>query len=373
MRADASPVTQPLLAWYRASHRDLPWRHDRDPYRIWVSEVMLQQTQVATVIPYYERFLQSFPTLAALASASLDDVLKVWEGLGYYARARNLHRAAQAVVNDHVGVVPADAKTFASLPGIGSYMTAAVQSIAFDAPLAVVDGNVKRVIARLFAISISVDTRAGARAVQEVVDRLLDRHDPGTFNQAMMELGALVCRPLNPSCDRCPVMRDCAALSQGDPLAFPVRDARRAVPRQKIAVGVVSDGNRVLITRRAEKGMLGGLWEFPGGKVLRGEIPARACAREIEEETGLRVEVSEKIAHVKHVYTHLSVEIDVFHCRYLGGSVVLDGPTDFRWVTMEETSAYAFPKANHKFMADIRQALGRPQGARSRKQRVADN
>ena len=369
----ASPVTQRLLAWYRASHRDLPWRHNRDPYRIWVSEVMLQQTQVATVIPYYERFLERFPDIVSLASASIDEVLKLWEGLGYYARARNLHRAAQAVVNDHGGVVPTDAKTFASLPGVGSYMTAAVQSIAFDAPLAVVDGNVKRVLARLFALEESVDRPTGARAVQKHADELLDRNHPGDFNQAVMELGALVCRPMNPLCDECPVRTDCAALSRGAPLAFPVRDAKRAVPRQKIAVGVVSDGNRVLITRRAEKGMLGGLWEFPGGKVRRGEIPARACAREIEEETGLKVEVSEQIAHVKHAYTHLSVEIDVFHCRYLGGTVALDGPTDFRWVTMEETSAYAFPKANHKFMADIRQALGRRQRARSRKQRSADN
>ena len=370
-RADASPVTTQLLAWYRASHRDLPWRRDRDPWRIWVSEVMLQQTQVATAIPYYERFLARFPTLAALASAPIDDVLKLWEGLGYYARARNLHRAAQHVVSGHGGVIPRDARTFAALPGVGSYMTAAVQSIAFDTPLAVVDGNVKRVIARLNAISISVDTRAGARAVQEHADALLDHHDPGTFNQAMMELGALVCRPLNPLCDECPLRNDCAALSRGDPLAFPVRDAKRAVPRQKIAVGVVTDGDRVLITRRAETGMLGGLWEFPGGKVRRGEGAARACAREIEEETGLKVEVKERIARVKHVYTHLAVEIDVFHCRYLGGSVVLDGPTDHRWVTMEETSAYAFPKANHKFMPAIRETLGTSERARPRKRHSA--
>jgi A/G-specific adenine glycosylase len=261
------------------------------------------------------------------------------------------------VVNEHGGIVPSDAATFAALPGVGTYMTAAVQSIAFDAPLAVVDGNVKRVVARLFALSDSVDRPAGARAVEARASALLDRNHPGDFNQAIMELGALVCRPVNPLCDECPLRDECAALSRGDPEAWPVRDARRAVPRQKIAVGVVSDGSRVLITRRAETGMLGGLWEFPGGKVRRGERPAHACAREIEEETQLRVEVGERIARVKHVYTHLAVEIDVFHCRYLGGSVVLDGPTDHRWITMDEASDYAFPKANHKFMPAIREAL----------------
>lgn len=367
-----SRITHRLLDWYRESQRDLPWRGDRDPYRVWVSEVMLQQTQVATVIPYYHRFLARFVDVRALASGSIDDVLKQWEGLGYYARARNLHRAAHIVAHEHDGVVPADAKVFASLPGVGSYMTAAVQSIAFNAPLAAVDGNVKRTLARLFAIPQSIDKLAGVRAIQAHADELLDHKDPGTFNQALMELGALVCRPLNPLCDECPVALDCSALSRGTPLAFPVRDARREVPRQKIAVGVVSDDNRVLITRRAEKGMLGGLWEFPGGKVRRGEKPADACAREIEEETSLKVEVGEKITRVKHLYTHLAVEIDVFHCRYRGGSVVLDGPTDHRWVTLDETTEYAFPKANHKFMPAVREVLGsKPGRARPHKPRRA--
>src|SRR5262249_7634210 len=314
---------------------------------------------VATVIPYYERFLARFPDVRALARAPLDDVLKLWEGLGYYARARNLHRAAREVVGKHAGVIPADAKTFAELPGVGSYMPAAVQSIAFDAPLAAVDGNVKRVMARLFAIQDSVDKTKGTRVVQEYANSLLDRKHPGTFNQAVMELGAIVCRPVNPLCDDCPLRNDCAARRLDAALAFPKRDARRDVPKQRIAVGVVSDGNRVLITRRAEAGMLGGLWEFPGGKVRRGEIPARACAREVEEETGLKVKVRGRIARVKHVYTHLPVEIDVFYCLYNGGSVVLDGPTDHRWITLDETSKYAFPKANHKFLPAIREALSR--------------
>ena len=334
---------------------------------MWVSEVMLQQTQVATVIPYYERFLARFPDLHALAASPLDDVLKLWEGLGYYARARNLHRAAREVVAAHDGVVPQGPEVFGALPGVGSYMTAAVQSIAFDAPLPVVDGNVKRVVARLFAIDQSVDRAAGLNAVHEHARALLDHRDPGSFNQAMMELGATVCRPVNPLCAQCPVAAACAARALGEPEAFPVRDARRTVPRAHIAVGVVSDGARVLITRRAETGMLGGLWEFPGGKVRRGETPAAACRRELREETGLAVDVGNRIARVRHAYTHLTVDIDVFLCGYRGGAVVLEGPTDHRWITLEETADYAFPKANHKFLPAVRDALAGRKKTRARR------
>ena len=330
---------------------------------------MLQQTQVATVIPYYARFLDRFPDVRALAHAPIDDVLKQWEGLGYYARARNLHRAANEVMARHGGRIPDDPVAFAALPGVGPYMTAAVQSIAFGAPLAVVDGNVKRVIARLFAIADSVDRRAGSRAVEALAQAILDTGDPGAFNQAVMELGALVCRPVNPACADCPVMSACAAFASGDPEAYPVRDPRREVPRAHIAVGVISDGARVLITRRAESGMLGGLWEFPGGKVRRGEAPASACRREIREEVGLRVDVKERIARVQHAYSHLTVDIDVFRCLYRGGDIVLDGPTDHRWITLEEARDFAFPKANHKFMPALRDALAASGTRRSRRTR----
>jgi A/G-specific adenine glycosylase len=213
-------------------------------------------------------------------------------------------------------------------------------------------------MARLFAVPQSVDRAAGLRAVSEHAQALLAIDDAGSFNQAVMELGALVCRPANPLCTECPLVRSCAAHAAGQPEAFPVRDARRRALHAHIAIGVVSDGDRVLITRRAEAGMLGGLWEFPGGKVRRGEDPSAACRREIREEVGLRVEVGERIARVSHAYTHLTVDIDVFHCRYRGGSVVLEGSTDHRWITVEETARYAFPKANHKFMPAIRDALG---------------
>jgi A/G-specific adenine glycosylase len=361
-------ITENLLRWYAGSQRDLPWRHARDPYRVWVSEVMLQQTQVATVVPYYRRFVERFPDVAALAAAPVDDVLKLWEGLGYYARARNLHAAALEVLRAHSGRIPDDPGAFRKLPGVGDYIVAAVMSIAFGRPLAVADGNVKRVVARLDALDDSIDRPAGARAVLERAQHLLAGADPGTFNQAMMELGALVCRPANPRCDACPIRKQCAAQLEGDPSRYPVRAPRRKVPAARIAVGVVSRRGRVLITRRPDSGLLGGLWEFPGGKVTEGESPASACAREIREEVSLEVDVGERIARVQHAYSHLRVEIEVFVCRYRAGDVVLDGPVDYRWIRPEETDEYAFPRANHKFMADVKKALARPRrGAKPRR------
>ncbi len=343
-------MTRELLDWYAGAQRDLPWRHTRDPYRIWVSEVMLQQTQVRTVIPYYQRFLARFPDLAALAAAPLDDVLKLWEGLGYYARARNLHAAARVLVASSGAVVPRDPDRFGELPGVGAYVRAAVTSIAFGYALAAVDGNVKRVLARAFGIEEVVDRPAGARAIQDLADRLLDRDDPGTFNQAMMELGALLCRPRDPDCPACPWVDACVARAEGTPQQFPRKSARGPVPTARIAVGVVARRGRVLITRRAESAMLGGLWEFPGGKIRARESAEAACRREIREETGLEVDVVGKVTTVRHAYSHLKVEIDVFRCVARKGRVRLRGPVDHRWILLEETARYAFPKANHKFI-----------------------
>lgn len=347
-------ISRDLLDWYRASHRDLPWRHTRDPYRIWVSEVMLQQTQVRTVLPYYERFVARFPDVASLAGATRDDVLKLWEGMGYYARARNLHAAARVLVASGDPAVPDDPDRFAALPGVGNYIRAAVMSIAFARPLAAVDGNVKRVLARAFALEDEVDRPAGARAIQSYADSLLDRDDPGAFNQAVMELGALVCRPQDPDCPSCPIIEHCHAYADGAPEAYPKKSRRRAVPTAAIAVGVVDRGGRVLITRRADSAMLGGLWEFPGGKIRDGESAAAACRREIREETGLDVRVVERVTTVRHAYSHLKVEIDVFRCVHRAGRVRLRGPVDHKWILLEETAQYAFPKANHKFLAVLK-------------------
>ena len=310
---------------------------------------MLQQTQVKTVIPYYQKFLNRFPSVRHLADAALQDVLKAWEGLGYYARARNLHRAARMIMTDHDGCLPEDDASIRRLPGVGDYIAAAVLSIAFGQARAVVDGNVKRVLARLFCMDFPVNAAPAHKHFQGVATTILEESSPGDFNQAMMELGALICKPDNPECSRCPVRGSCGALLTGMVDAYPSREKRKAVPVHHIAVGVIWRGNRVLITRRKAEGLLGGLWEFPGGKVKDREDAEAACMREVKEETNIDIEVTGRISRVRHAYTHFKIIMDVFCCRYLSGRVRLAGPTAHQWITLEEIENYPFPKANHKF------------------------
>ena len=346
---DIKRIQKKLLEWYSGNKRDLPWRHTSDPYHILVSEVMLQQTQVKTVIPYYQAFLSRFPSVRHLAEATLQDVLKAWEGLGYYARARNLHRAARMIVTDHDGCVPEDDASIQRLPGIGGYIAAAVLSIAFGQDRAVVDGNVKRVLARLFCMPPPVNATPAHKLFQAVASTILDERKPGDFNQAMMELGALICKPGIPECSPCPVRGSCRALLTGTTDVYPRREERKAVPVHHVSAGVVWRGNRVLITRRKTEGLLGGLWEFPGGKVRDLEEAEAACIREVKEETNIVVEVTGRISRVKHAYTHFKIVMDVFCCRYISGRIKLAGPTAHRWITLQEIENYPFPKANHKF------------------------
>jgi A/G-specific adenine glycosylase len=348
--ADLPRVRTRLLAWYERERRSLPWRQTRDPYRIWVSEVMLQQTQVKTALPYYRRFLRQFPSLRKLAGAAPAEVLKYWEGLGYYARARNLHRAAGIVVAAHAGRIPDRWEDFRALPGVGDYIAAAVLSIAFDRPHAVVDGNVKRVLSRLLMLAAPVNQASSHKRFQEKADQWLDRSRPGDFNQALMELGALVCTPASPHCAICPLSRFCEAHCSGRVAHYPQRVDSRAVPEVQIAVGVVFKRDRILITQRPEKGLLGGLWEFPGGKLQPDERPDEACRREIREEVNLEVAIERQLTLVRHAYSHFRIRLHVFHCRFLSGRVRLRGPVDYRWIRIAEINRFPFPAANHKFI-----------------------
>jgi A/G-specific adenine glycosylase len=316
---------------------------------------MLQQTQVNTVIPYYNRFLNRFPTVLSLADADQQDVLKLWEGLGYYSRARNFHQAAVQVASHHAGQVPCAWQAFRSLPGVGDYIASAVLSIAFDQPFAVVDGNVKRILSRLFAMDTPVNGSRAHAVFLEPATALLDRDVPGIFNQAVMELGALVCKPSQPFCTRCPLDTFCAVFSSHQTDLYPKRIKTHPIPLYPIAVGVVYHQGRMLITRRKPEGLLGGLWEFPGGKIRQGESPADACIREIREETGVSAHVQSHLCRVKHAYTHFKIEMDVFICQTLSETVRLNGPVDFRWITPEEMDRYPFPGANHKFFKMLEQ------------------
>ena len=354
IKMEIQPFRRALIGWYLANKRDLPWRNTTDPYHIWVSEVMLQQTQVTTVVPYYYKFLKQFKDLKSLSGASSQKVLKAWEGLGYYARARNLHRAAGIVLKEHSGMVPDGWKEFRRLPGVGDYIAAAVLSLAFGKPYPVVDGNVKRVLARLMAIRDPVNRPSSVKKFQQVAEPLLDPKRPGTFNQAMMELGAVVCKPHQPLCGSCPVQKFCNAYRADEVFNYPVKLKKPATPQYRIAVGVVFKQGRVLITRRKSAGLLGGLWEFPGGKIQKGENPEAACIREIKEEVNLVIKIDSHLSRVRHAYTHFKIIMDVFCCSYVSGRVRLKGPVDHRWITIAKLDSFPFPKANHKFFDELR-------------------
>ncbi len=309
---------------------------------------MLQQTRVAAVIDYFNRFVRRFPDIFSLAAAELEEVLKLWEGLGYYSRARHLHQAARKLIAAGEFQIPKDPERFSRLPGVGPYITAAVQSIAFGHQLSVVDGNVKRVLARLLLMADPVNQSGAHGIYQETASKFLYHKDPGTFNQALMELGAMICKPRRPLCQECPVHDFCRAARTGRVAEFPRRIAAKKVPWRHLAAGVVQKRDLLLIVRRPPSGLLGGLWEFPGGPVNPGQSPEEACCEAVTEAVNLEVEVSRHLTQVHHVYTHFKLKMDVYICRYLSGRVRLTGPAGHAWVRRPQLAAYPFHKAMHK-------------------------
>jgi A/G-specific adenine glycosylase len=302
-----------LLAWYRRHRRPMPWRGTRDPYRIWVSEVMLQQTQVAAAHPFYQRFIARFPSLEALSRARSADVLAAWAGLGYYRRARHLLEAARIVVREHAGRVPDDPEAFGRLPGVGRYTTGAVLSIAFDHPLPALDGNVGRVLARLFALPAAIRDPRGARALWALAGALVPARGAGDWNQAIMELGATVCLPRAPRCPACPVRARCRAHASGRVAAFPPVVARRRTERVRRAVALIERSGRLLLVRR-DGALLGGLWEPPGVDLADG-VPARRALAVALARLGLRARLAPTGRTVHHTITHRAIEVEVWRAR----------------------------------------------------------
>lgn len=338
----------PLLSWFRAERRAMPWRETRDPYFIWVSEVMLQQTQVATVIPYYDRFIARFPTIRDLAEAPLDDLLKHWEGLGYYSRARNLQKAAQQIMEEHGGVFPRDYAAIRALKGIGAYTAGAIASIAFNQPRPAVDGNVLRVLSRWFRRPEDVAKPQTRRLFEDLAQRLIPDGHAWEFNQALMELGALVCTPRRPRCETCPVSHACQAHAKGDPEAFPVK-TKKAPPRPvTFAVAVLERGDLVWITRRPEDGLLGGLWEFPAFPLAE----SKAAAAVLEAGLNLDSQAWTPLATVQHTYTHMKATMHVLRTEVIDAGAL---PVDdrHRWVPVSDLGSYAFSNANQKIIAAL--------------------
>ena len=315
----SSPFAERLLEWYAAHARRLPWRGHPDPYAVWVAEVMLQQTRVETVIPYFERWMARFPTLETLAAASQGEVLGAWEGLGYYSRARNLQRAAQIVVTEHSGELPRQAKALRRLPGIGRYTAAAISSTAFGLDEATLDGNIRRVLARVFDIRQPARSPEGERRLWELAAVHLPPGRAGDYNQALMDLGATVCTPRAPDCPRCPLKDLCAACALGVQDQRPVSQAKPPLPHHIVTAAVIQRDGQVLIAQRPPQGLLGGLWEFPGGKVQPGEQLVACLQREIGEELGAEIEVGGALGVYRHAYTHFRVTLHAFSCTLLDG------------------------------------------------------
>lgn len=351
--SNMTAIRRNLLVWYRREARDLPWRQTQDPYLIWLSEVILQQTRVDQGLPYYRRFVARFPTVHALAEADLDVVLKAWEGLGYYTRARNLHKAARVVAGDFAGKVPREAAVLQMLPGVGRYTAAAIASIAFGERVAVLDGNVKRVLSRLCNETRSIDEREVESSLWESAQTLLPRKDPGDFNQAMMELGARLCSPKAPDCAACPVVAQCEAHKLGVQAQRPVRTKKKPVPRKHFVVAAIMREDTYLLARRPESGLLGGLWELPGIELEVAESHQQAVQRLGSSLFGLALKVGGLVATAQHTYTHMHTTLTVYACKITGGEPVPTWHTDCRWVARKDFDTVALPKANHKFLHSL--------------------
>ena len=339
-----------LLNWYAKNKRTLPWRGRHEAYAVWVSEIMLQQTRVETVIPYFEKWIRLFPNIHALAKAPEQDVLNAWEGLGYYSRARNLHKAATIVVKEYGGKLPRDLNLLIKLPGIGRYTLGAIASIAYGMDEPALDGNLKRVYARLFDIPESIDSSASEKRLWNIARENLPKGKAGDFNQALMDLGATICIPKNPRCDVCPLGDLCVSGENGTQELRPVRKPKKDVPHYIHAAGVIIEGSKVLLVQRPSKGLLGGMWEFPNGRVS--ENPAKELTKVLSSEYNLKVRRKETWGTVQHAYTHFKVTVHVFRCTLSSKS-----NKNSKWVLAKDLEKYPMGKVDRYIAQKVSEIL----------------
>ena len=349
------PLSAKLLPWYEKNKRPLPWRDTRDPYRIWVSEIMLQQTQVKTVIPYYHRWLDAFPDIKTLAKAPLSKVLKLWEGLGYYRRAKNLHETAKLIVKNYAGRFPSEPEAIYSLSGIGKYTGGAILSIAFGKQAPILDGNVARILSRIFALNDPVDTPKGLKKLWELAALLLPEKNPGDFNQSMMELGATLCLPQEPACLICPVSGFCQARQTGTEQDYPRKSGKTKIKKVRAACAVVRHGGRLLITQRPDNGLWAHLWEFPTFRITDKEDGGDFLKKQLQT-AGLK---AKSIAHktsLKRTYTDHSENLVVYACELTSETSATpssaDSPFSGQWVKLHELKRFAFSSAHAKIIRE---------------------
>lgn len=352
-------VQKLLLTWYDTNARVLPWRSHPAPYHVLVSEFMLQQTQVDTVLPYYLRFIEAWPSVEVLANAEEQAVLKLWEGLGYYRRALNLHRSARLIVENFHGKVPSEYDDLLKLPGVGPYTTAAIASIAFDKPVAAVDGNIRRVYARLFAVEGELEEKATEARLQELAAETLSQERPGDFNQALMDLGATICTPRKPLCNLCPLLQLCQAYQLGIADDLPKRKEKLKVPHYVVTAAVIQENDKVLITQRAKGDLLGGMWEFPGGKLEESDTSLQdGLKREIMEELGVLINVGEAFGVYKHAYTHYKITLHAFLSGLHAGELLTEPHGEpecetYKWVLPEDLAQYPMGKVDRMIAKNL--------------------
>ena len=340
-----------LIDWYDLNKKNMPWRKNKDPYRIWVSEVMLQQTQVATVIPYYNKWIKKFPSIKSVAQAKIDDVLKLWEGLGYYRRAHNIKKACETITKILNDKIP-DNEKFKDLPGVGDYIYAAVMSIAFDKAVPVIDGNVKRVASRFWEINF-----LDARSIRDLKNKLLESISldrPGCFNQAIMDLGREICKPKNPICNQCPISQFCQAFKNNTVSNYPIKKKVKNIPLFDVVVGYIQNQQKkFIITKRPKDKMLGGLWELPGGKRETGESLKSGLMREIKEELSIDIKINKKIGTIQHSYSHMKIKLHGYHCSVKSGKIKLNASKQLEWINFSDINKYSFPTASHKLFKEM--------------------
>ena len=338
-----------LLNWFFQNKRTLPWRRGRTPYRVWVSEIMLQQTQVNTVIPYYKKWIKKYPTLKSFKESNFDDVIKIWEGLGYYSRCHNMFNAAKLINS----TFPNNYDDLINLPGIGDYTAKTILAIAFKKNLVGIDTNLERIGYRI--LGLKTKTKRNQKRVVKYLEENQCTDNPGDYNEALMDLGSSLCKASITYCNQCPLKNICKAYASSSPILYPTPKVRKKIPIYDVAVSVIEYKNKILITKRLNKNFLPGLWEFPGGKIEKNETAIQTIIREVKEETNLTVSNPIFLGNIKHKYSHFGVNISLF-ISFPKSIKSLNLSQEYRWIRMKDILNYPLPKANHK-MLDILKKL----------------
>ena len=334
-----------LLRWYSQNKRNLPWRDIHDPYKTWLSEVMLQQTQVNTVIPYYNKWIAKYPTLLSVAETQIDDLLKLWEGLGYYSRCRNFFNSCQIIMNEYGGKIPSNITEFKSLPGVGPYIAGAVMSIGFNNPQPAIDGNINRIMCRY--LGLKNQTKYNKARIYTTLSTFISVN-PGDILQALMDIGSLICKPYSVSCNQCPLSNSCKGFLNGSPLLYPIYKYKKSLPVKNIIAGLVQHNDKIFITKRKDDGALGGLWELP--MILVKDYNDRSLFKKLlKDKYNLNLKINNKIGNILHSFSHYKMNIEIFNCEIMNIRNQKSSNNNIsKWINRREIVNYAFHKANHK-------------------------